>query len=79
MFTWMLHHFATGYFGKSEEWVLDQMTDVPSNVTFESQTRLKEICDLCDDEILKKANETQYLIAALLRYQQYDVFENLMR
>jgi rifampicin phosphotransferase len=55
IFTWMLRHLATTVFKKSEQWVLDQITRVPSNVTVVAQEQLKSICRMCDEPLLEKA------------------------
>ena len=54
-FTWLLRHLATKVFKKSEQWVLDQITHIPPNVTVRSQKRLKSICRMCDEELIEKA------------------------
>jgi rifampicin phosphotransferase len=55
IFTWMLRHLATTIFGKSEQWVLDQLTKIPSNVTVLAQEQLQSICRMCDELLLEKA------------------------
>jgi rifampicin phosphotransferase len=55
LFTWLLRHLATSVFKKSEQWVLEQMTHIPSNVTVRSQQKLKSICRMCDEKLLQKA------------------------
>ncbi len=55
IFTWLLRHLATTVFKKSEQWVLDQITSIPSNVTVVSQEQLKSICRMCDETLLEKA------------------------
>ena len=52
--TWLLRHLATTVFKKSEQWVLDQITKIPSNVTVVSQEQLKSICRMCDETLLEK-------------------------
>lgn len=55
VFTWLLRHLATSVFKKSEQWVLEQITHIPSNVTVRSQEKLKSICRMCDETLLEKA------------------------
>jgi rifampicin phosphotransferase len=55
LFTWLLRHLATSVFKKSEQWVLEQITHIPSNVTVRSQEKLKSICRMCDEKLLEKA------------------------
>jgi rifampicin phosphotransferase len=55
IFTWMLRHLATTVFRKNEQWVLDQIKRVPSNVTVVAQEQLKSICRMCDEPILEIA------------------------
>jgi rifampicin phosphotransferase len=55
IFTWMLRHLATTVFRKNEQWVLDQIKRVPSNVTVVAQEQLKSICRMCDEPLLEKA------------------------
>ncbi|MFO8085728.1 MAG: PEP/pyruvate-binding domain-containing protein [Desulfobacterales bacterium] len=55
LFTWLLRHLATNFFKKSEQWVLEQITHIPSNVTVRSQQQLKSICRMCDEKLLEKA------------------------
>ena len=53
-FTWLLRHFAVNIFKKSEQWVLEQITHIPSNVTVRSQNHLKSICRMCDKTLPEK-------------------------
>ncbi len=55
VFTWLLRHLATIVFKKSEQWVLEQITHIPSNVTVRSQEKLKSICRMCDETLLENA------------------------
>ncbi|MBW2217174.1 MAG: hypothetical protein JRF34_08280 [Deltaproteobacteria bacterium] len=54
VFTWLLIHLATKFAGKSESWVLNQITDIPNNVTLHIQNRLIEISRACDKELIRK-------------------------
>ena len=53
VFTWLLIHLATKFAGKSESWVLNQITDIPNNVTLRIQNRLIEISRACDKELIR--------------------------
>lgn len=55
LFTWLLRHLATTVFKKSEQWVLEQIRHIPSNVTVRSQQELKILCRMCDETLLEKA------------------------
>jgi pyruvate,water dikinase len=55
VFTWLLRHLATSVFKKPEQWVLEQITHIPSNVTVRSQEKLKSICRMCDETLLENA------------------------
>jgi rifampicin phosphotransferase len=55
LFTWLLRHLATSVYKKSEQWVLEQITHIPSNVTVKSQEKLKSICRMCDETLLENA------------------------
>jgi phosphohistidine swiveling domain-containing protein len=54
VFTWLLIHLATKFADKSESWVLNQITDIPNNVTLHIQSRLIEISRACDKELIRK-------------------------
>jgi len=54
VFTWLLIHLATKFAGKSESWVLKQITKIPNNVTLHIQNRLIEISRACDKELIRK-------------------------
>jgi pyruvate,water dikinase len=53
VFTWLLIHLATKFADKSESWVLNQITDIPNNVTLHIQNRLIEISRACDKELIR--------------------------
>jgi rifampicin phosphotransferase len=55
IFTWLLRHLATTVFKKNEQWVLTQITRIPSNVTVLCQDQLKSICRMCDETLIEKA------------------------
>jgi len=53
VFTWLLIHLATKFAGKSESWILKQITEIPNNVTLHIQNRLMEISRACDRELIR--------------------------
>ncbi len=63
LFTWLTRHYIVDFLGFDERWLLEQLRNIPDNVSIRIQSKLIEVAKLCDahikEEVLKKNNNKE--------------------